>query len=94
MLFSRFSLFKTPKPRSFNYKPIYYRPEEDPELIQQEKNADVTPREAYIPGRSIRRQMEERWNRQAYHNRYENSRRRVFTLLVTILLAILIWFML
>lgn len=94
MLLSRFSLFKTPKPRAFNYKPMYYRPEEDPELIQQERNAGITPREAYIPGRSIRRQMEERWNRQAYHSRYENSRRRVFSLLVAILLSALIWFML
>lgn len=94
MLLSRFSLFKTPKPRSFGYKPMYYRPDEDPEVIQQEKTAAGIRQEAYTPGRSIRRQMEERWNRQAYHTRYENSRRKVFTLLVAIVLAAFIFFML
>jgi hypothetical protein len=73
---------------------MYYRPDEDPEVIQQEKNAAGITKETYTPGRSIRRQMEERWNRQAYHSRYENSRRKVFTLLVAMLLAALIWFML
>jgi len=94
MLLSRFSLFKTPKPRSFRYKPLYYRPEEDSEVTQEGKNADRILKETYIPGRTIRRQMEERWNRQAYHSRYENSRRKVFTLLVAMLVAVLIWFML
>lgn len=94
MLLSKFSLFKTPKPRTFGYKPIYYRPEEDTEMLSSHTSSAGNQPEAYVPGRTIRRQMEERWNRQAYHTRYENSRRKVFTLLVAMVLAALIWFML
>ncbi|MCX7744359.1 MAG: hypothetical protein N2167_07315 [Flavobacteriales bacterium] len=94
MLLSRFSLFKTPKPRTFEYKPLYYRPEEDTDMITSNSSPDGKQPETYVPGHSIRRQMQERWNRNAYHTRYENSRRKVFTLLVAMLLAALIWFML
>ncbi len=94
MFLTRFSLFKTPKPRSFGYKPLYYRPDEDAEIDLSHSSSGGRQPETYVPGRTIRRQMEERWNRQAYHRQYENSRRKIFTLLVAMVLAVLIWFML
>lgn len=34
----KFSLFKTPKPKGFNYKPLYYNPEKE-DLMQRVKEA-------------------------------------------------------
>ncbi|MBE2246519.1 MAG: hypothetical protein IAE67_04625 [Candidatus Competibacteraceae bacterium] len=86
MFLTRFSLFKTARPRNFTYKPMYYKPD-DEGTEGQEKSS-------YKPGNTIRKYADEKWGRETFHTRYEQSRRKIFVLLAVILLSALIWFML
>lgn len=68
---------------------MYYNPAEEE---GEEEMVKVEP--VYRPGATIRKYAGEKWGRQIYHSKYEQSRRRVFTLIIVALLSIFFWFML
>lgn len=94
MLFKNIQIFKTPNNKKFSYKPLYYQPTEDEEIQQQERIKSGIQQEEYVPGSALRRKMEDRWGRSSFHQHYENSRKKVFSFIVVIILAIAIWWML
>lgn len=93
----KFVAFKTPKPRGFNYKPVYYNPEKEAreerrrELLAQrgvfEDSTDDNGKggDEYHPGQFIASRRERRISNAQDQSRGSN-RVKIFSLLVVVLL--------
>lgn len=69
----RFTFFRTPKPKEFNYSPRYY--DEERERLEQRK-AELGLDSTLSPKESLRLQMKKRW-RQGGNNPGTNSLSKV-----------------
>lgn len=94
----KFTLFKTSKPRQFEYRPRYYDPEKE---AREERRRELlgdraeSPNEQYRPGDYIRRNMQARNRIEASKERNRKMRSTPIRLLImVVLLAIALWWIL
>jgi len=85
----KFSFFKTPKPRQFNYKPLYYDP--DKEEAEARKKARNNLREG-DPGERMRAEIRRKWRTDRYEPGSRNNKFRIFFYLIFAFFALYLIF--
>jgi len=78
--------FRTPKPRKYSYKPVYYDPVKE---AQEKMMAEANGTREGLPDSELRMRMRMRMNRKALDERIR-KRSRMMSILFTLLLLLMI----
>lgn len=90
-----FNIGQKPKIRRFNYIPMYYKPEQDPEEIQRKRLQASLGKEEMPPATSremFRYKMKEQWGGGSQGEASARIRRNIMTLVIILFLVIMVYF--
>ena len=82
----RIVFFRTPKPKGFNYKPVYYDPEKE-ELEERKKHLNQSKEVA-----AFRRELDKSWHKADKKTRREAIKRSLVIYLIIIVILVYIIF--
>lgn len=94
MLFAKFSVFKQRTPREFNYKPIYYKEEEDQNPpTHEERIRSAFQKQGKSDAKSFAEKMEERRYLESLHSNHRGRSKIIYLIALAAIIA-LFYFML
>ncbi len=96
MLFSKIQIFKTPKPKRFNYRPIYIKDEEEEleRAIRMKKIRQGLKSETDKEVFSYKDKIVERWERMSMEETRLRSKSKMMSLLILLAFAAVMYFFL